>query len=72
MIHMFNFREPVERRDNNRVRRRNNDNTGLEEQIVITQGEKICNGAVTKEIGSTTLQICVNGKVTHELTITFL
>merc|ERR1712083_1291558 len=27
------------------------------------KGERICNGAVTKEIGSLTVQICVNGKV---------
>ena len=32
-----------------------------------TKGEKICNGAVTKEIGSTTLQLCVNGKVDKQL-----
>ena len=43
--------------------RRMENNNWIEGKIVITQGEKICNGAVTKEIGSTTLQICVNGKV---------
>ena len=43
--------------------RRMENNNWVEGKLVITQGEKICNGAVTKEIGSTTLQICVNGKV---------
>ena len=47
------------------------DTTQVQEQILL-KGEKICNGAVTKEIGSTTLQICVNGKVTIETTLAFL
>ena len=36
------------------------------EEVFLSQGEKICNGAVTKEIGSTTLQLCVNGKVRYK------